>query len=495
MAERRFVKLSFEGGSDSALDLRKVPNGMGAVVRNWQPGVDGALHARNGWRVQSTTGDEPTDILTGGFSTPLDPVGFYVFERDTSRLYRNSSAITPFGTWTIVDDLASGGGGSQVVPIVAGAGYVVYGNLTFPLQRLRKFDGTVASDAGSAAVAGGGLAYWKNRFWSVGTIANGNRLRYSGIDNPDDWDLNRYIEIPGGQGEALEPFGDGLLVGTRHGVWFVTGDGPSSFALHLIDRGACTGGHAMLATPNGALMAGESRIWLWPGSGPAVPFEAVVTNIETGVGYADSVYTTMAYFDGRAYVCVKDLGSDDNLWVWEPNRNIWSTEDYVQGSDEELHQIFTAGKNLAGLTEDAGSIGPGAAGPVVYRRALDLDYGSRDMLVNETFTAKTGALQLGETASPATLMHLHLLLRQRNGDSGDVPMSITPVIDGTTPLNAAKSVSPRSPVGSFRERIDFNSDNVGFFTQLVFSHPLTTSDEATFDILEAVLEYEVEAPR
>lgn len=495
---RKFLELSFERGVDYSFDPTRIPPGMGVAIRNWLPHADGSLRARSGWKVMGTTGTPPTDHLSGALVTDNDPAGLFVYERETNILYKNTSAIGN-GTWSVVDDLAGTGPASVVMPIVNGAGFIVWGAAGYNSDKLRKWDGTTASDASTNVLGGSALAYHKNRFWTIAASPDYNRLYWSGIDDPNSWNKTTdFIALPGLPAStaagALAPFLDGLLIGRRDGIWFLTGDGPSNFALHTLDGGDAASGQSIIGTPYGAIIAGGARVFIWTGGGPVVPFEQLRRGVE-GAGYTTSVYSTVAYYGGRVYICVKDLSDADNLWVWDPRSRVWSTEDYVSGSEEEIHMIANGPENLVGLTEGtAGTGNPGTAEPLVSRSDRDNEDGDRDAEVAEKFYAKTGALPLGDVASPATLLHLHMLLRQRNGDAGDVGMTVTPWIDGTE-LSVAKTIGPKASPQVFRDRVDFTPGTTGFTTQIELEHALTTSDEATFDILRSVLEYDVEAPR
>lgn len=507
MAKRFLKPLTFEGGMTfSESDAAYLPDGAAEILANWVPGRDGGLRVRSDWFRGTQTGTAPTEIESIFFS-PLagDLGGVFTAEKTVNagpsndiEIRRAPNYSSP--SWSLVDTLAGASGGSynHHVPFVAANGIVLYGNTSFPNDRLRFWNGTTAADASTVAVAGHTLAFHKERFWAGGTDANPSRLYYSAIQDHTSWDLNNYIDIGGNDGGKIVDIAQalgGLLVAKSTALYFMTGDGPSNFAITPLDAGEAAVGRTICSTPKGIIIAGTSGIYFWSGGhvervpylytyvDPSTLFPAYTVNRGPHVYIGSKFQNAIECFN-------LETGARWIEFTNEPSSPS-STPDLFHFDGVDYISVMTTAGFAAGWDQNA-IVGGGRNGATVpgvsYREGvspgstLDLDF-------DEGFFVRKKHLVLGDAGKPATLLHMHIMFLKDVGPAqadADLTISIANEL-GTTQTVTVPSESRD------RYRADFGL--TGYEFDIQFEQHLDVSASLGFDFPRILLEYEVEEVR
>lgn len=279
-----------------------------------------------------------TNVFWSGLET-ANMGGVYVSRRDSGSssitIHRADDEQTPDWGTAVIDTLS---GANWMVPFVAGNGIVLYGNFSFPNDRLRFWNGSVAADASTVAIAGRALAYHKERFWSAGPDAQPTRLYYSGINDHTSWDLNNYVPVgpdDGGVIEDIAPALGGLLIAKSNSIWFLTGDGPLTFVLTKLDGGEGNWGRCICATPYGAVIAGTKDVYLWQG-GAVEPITSEHPDYTPG-----GSWVTTAFRDDKVFIT-----TNGNLWVRDMAAEKWRKDRTATTDPDSLSAICAGGTDL-----------------------------------------------------------------------------------------------------------------------------------------------------
>lgn len=488
------VPLTFEKGLADDLEDSVAPAGTARVLANWEP-VGRSLRARRGWGSSSIDG-LPAVRGARGFGT-------YVFNGTRYWLSANDQGIptdTPgqgyrilaldrdqlgAGTWITVEDVSAGDSRERPVSFAAGAGVVLYCTPNFPNARIRRWDGTTAAEVETTGVAGRCLAYHLNYFFTGGSLAEPTFLRWAELGDPTNWNpTENFQPIGKDDGEPLEALGiwdSGLVIGKESGVWFMTGDGPSTFAWHPLDGGGCAPGRTIVPTPFGVCVIGRTQVFMWSGAG-VEPISAPILGSYQMTGD----YMTGAYVDGRVFVT--DHGSA-MTWSYDLIGKTWKTE--PAGSvTEGPAEIWSQGQYLVGGAKAA------AANSILLYRLEPGGARERDAGMAETLQAATPQLWLGEAAAPTTILGLYVKVRQRGGNSFGAPLVFTvttddPELEAPDPL----VISPRDvdTPAVFRERLSCGA--TGYGIQVAVAQELTSTQTDLMDVEEIDAIVQVSEPR
>lgn len=498
MANRRFQEIPINGSVNSRLQAEAMGPEFSRFCVNWVQEEDGSLRPRTPFLVPTQTG---TAIPNGGNSVFYSGSensnirGVYVSRRNSGpgniTIHRADDETSPAWGSAVIDTLT---GADFTVPFVAGNGVIVYGNWTFPNNRLRFWNGTTTADASTVAIAGRGLAYHKERFWTCGTAANPSRLYYSGIGDHTSWSLDTFIDVgpnDGGVAEDILPANGGLLIAKSNGLWFLSGDGPSSFALTKIDNGEGQWGRCIAVTNYGVVVAGSDEVWLWPGQGPAESLTYDFTDYNASSGPC----TLVAVDDWL--VINNSIGT---IFVYNMRTQTWHTE---QSSTVDADQILAM--CLGGLENKTiiSVAKPGcnsAVDGIQTRTMTGLNRNKDDSNRGALYQYFGGWFHLSDVAHKTTLRHVHVFIAQRNTGTGNLNLSVL----GSTSFGGADSihggdvvVTPAASSGFRRIRIDCRKDATQYMYQLFFQYSRTagSTDTQQWDILKVVAEYDEEEPR
>lgn len=450
--------LSFEHGLYEGEEASTLSPGFAQALENWVPEPTGGIRARVGWRRANSGGAPGTTKSTGlGYiASPqqriLQAVRSGASETTVYSINRGSLVA---GSWAS-RDIVSTSDGSAHTDFALGLGYAYYSNLGF--GAIHRWDGTGASSAVADSPAGARtLAFHKSRIFA----GQGTTLWYSEINDGGTWPAENFIQIGADDGEpieCLEVFSDQLLIGKENSTWLLTGAGADTFALHFLSSLGAAPGRTIVRTPYGAVIAGKTYVSLFSGSEPIPISEAV----ERSYGMTGS-YMTAAYIDKTCYIV--DAGAE-TYWAYDTDRKVWWHE-----------SIQEAPNNLMVVSNELFAGPKSSMVPMFYRTipALTRD---KDEGIAETFQATTPELWLGEASSATTLKHLFARYRQRGGNAGQTPVTITPTLDAVE--YPPEDIETERVAGTYRVRKDFGA--TGFSISLDLSQELEASEAAVMDI-------------
>lgn len=486
MSERSRLPISFEKGVFTYWEDSQVPPGALQALENWVPESPGGLRARVGWLNSSATGAPSSKRSRGlGYYVPSSGAQLLVATDDnvdSLDVYRIPYTNLSAGTWTLIEARAVT---DRTLPVAfaAGAGVILYSHPGFASDRIRRWDGTTASDASTQAVAGQALAYHKNRFFSGGGDLFPSRVYFSELGDSTAWDASAggtlFFDVAQDDGEPVRDFvtfDNGLIIAKDTSLWFLSGAGPDTFALHPLGQVDCAPGRSLIPTSRGVVIAGRDSVWFWGG---ATPYE-ITDPIHSSYSMTGN-FMSGTFFDDVAYIC--DAGSG-TVWAWDIRSEVWYNE-MVGTANEGPGMLWSRADTLVGGTKQAST-----NSLVVYRDHRGPR--ARDANLSQTFLAKTGDIWIAGPDRPVTVRHLWLRLRQRGaGVSHEDPMTITVYGDGVK--NTERIVRLSEDAGVTRHRIDLGL--TAFAVRLEFSKALTSSEAGIFDIEQAELELDVEEPR
>lgn len=490
---RQFIPIDFTGGRDfhDPTNALLIPSGQFGALVNWIPEPGEYLRVRgNYFRTTPSGAAAPTGGDCIYWSPLASPTGGVFVARasgGTLSIFRADDETSPDWGAAAIDTIA---GASGFVPFVTANNIVLYGNGTFTSDRLRFWNGSAAAEASTVAIAGKTLAYYAERFFSGGTDANPTRLYFSGISDHTSWDLNNYIGIgvnDGGTIVSIEPAMGGLLVAKENSVYFLTGNGPSTFTVTRLDGfGEGVTGRSIAPTPYGVLVAGNKTIYLWEGG-------TAVEDLDMGAAWNVSGSWCSSAFQGKNAFFVDKTGG--SIFVRNMETGIWWNENVDSNGNNAIRNICTGG------ADNNTVIGIAATSTATETSIRTRPIAASDVRDNnsvaQSFDAQTGLIILGMGARPATIKHLHLLSYQYSdgfGGTGQAGLIITVNVNKETGIaNIQKTFSPNSSDGTRRDRMDVGL--TGYDCYIRFQQTLTSTDHVNFHIKSAVLEIELDEPR
>lgn len=496
MARREFIPITFEGGANlSDINPIGVPPGELVDLINWIPEPAGYLRQRgNYYRTPPTGTAAPTGgdgIYWSPLASPTGGVFVSRYSAGTLSIFRATSDTDPnFGS-AAIDTVTTTAG---YVPFVTANNIVLYGNRSFPGDKLRFWNGTAAADASTVAIAGRTLAYYAERFWSAGTDANPTRLYYSGVADHTSWDLLNYIAVgqnDGGAIVAVEPALGGMLIAKENGIFFLTGAGPATFAVTRLDGyGEGVDGRCILPTPRGVMIAGQRSLYLWEG-GTAV--ERLLTGSSINILGGNLSWVSSAFQDQRAYFVDSLQGL---IFVRDMRSGAFHRESVDSNGNNMIRHIAIGGQDvnvILGIASGSTATETGfRTRPVAASDQRD----NNSVAMN--LVARTGIIPIGMGVRPVTVKHLHVLGYQYdNGFGGTNQAGLRMDVDvfrgnGGSDTRT-KTWAPNTLSGVRRDRMDVGLP--GYECQVAFQQTLTSTDNVSFHIRSAVLELDVEEPR
>lgn len=420
--------------------------------------------------------------------------GVYVSRRDDGgnqiTIHKADDETSPDWGTAAIDTLS---GANWMVPFVVGNGIVLYGNWSFPNGRLRFWNGTVAADASTVAVAGRALAYHKERFWSAAPSTDTDRVYYSAVADHTSWDLNNYIPVgpdDGGVVEDIAPALGGLLIAKSNGIWFLTGDGPNTFVLTKLDGGEGHWGRCICATPYGAVIAGTQDVYLWQG-GAVEPISVEHPDYSPG-----GSWVTTAFRDDKLYIT-----TNGQMWVRDMAAEKWRNDSSGSGQDT-WSAICNGGGDLDVLVSIAQSnCDPALAGiqtcnvlAVVSQRVKD------EANRGQSWRVATGFYPLAPLGRPFTVDRVTMLVRQVSDSFTGSPTllvvaSRSSSLEGSVSV-AFRSITPEVNAGVYRYQMEGNRTPQYLFAfdamQIISAQGLET---ILWDILDVEVEYHIEEPQ
>ncbi len=351
-----------------------------------------------------------------------------------------------------------------------------------------------SGDAGTSVAAVTGMppgrcvAVHKNRVFVGGSNAYPGRLYFSGLSNPTEWGITTvtaddpgYIDVDAQTGEPIEdiaPFEDGLLIGTRNSLYFLTGDGPASFRSVRLNGGGCAPGRTILPTPWGAVISGRDEVFLWAGGG----VEPISRPIESSYGLS-GLWMTSSYVDSVAYVC--DQGSG-KVFAFDLAAGSWHTETLPAGqTPATIYQH--SGLQVYGPSSSA------VASLLNYREFPAPTRGKDFDTLTEAFRFRTAEIWPVGPDAKGTPRRLKFQLRQRGGDATNAVITVTPYYDGTA--QTARTITPHASASTFRAYIDLGTKVACSSVMFDITQTLLSTQGAAFDYEDVTLDFDIEGPR
>jgi hypothetical protein len=384
------------------------------------------------------------------------------------------------GTWTAIETVTLASG-TNALPLAMARGldYFVYTHPTMTVAR--RWDKTAVSDATNVPLARG-LAFHLSRFWAGGTTADPTKLSFSDLGSVTSWTATNFFYVGRADGEVIEDLlviENGLLVGKRNSLWFMSGSTTDDFRLDKLNAGGCAPGRSLCATPYGAVIAGMEQVWLWSGGAPQLISRPIEENYEV-----TGNFVTTTCVDNKVFIC--DNGSA-KVWVYNLETEAWHTE----------QRGGTAGSGVGVVSGYAGSLlmsQPLSSSALSLLQYREVDGPrERDEGTPTNFLLKTPEVWLGSAIAPITPRRLILRLRQRGGDDSDAGIVITPYYNGVAA--STRTVTPETSAQVFRTAVSLGQSAGVYSVQFLLSQTNTTSDDALMDIEELIFEYQQQTAR
>lgn len=413
--------------------------------------------------------------------------GRYVVANDENpsiKIYAIDRDDVDGGTWSLLETITALVGGTPVA-FTSGNQRLFYTHPAFTGTHAWDGLGTTPTVI-SGSPAGRCIAWHKNRLYVGGTNGEPWKLWYSEVGDDTVWNSGTAsaLEIGKGDGEAIEdvtPFQDSLLVAKQTSLWVVTGSGPDNFRVIRLPVGGAAPGRTVLATPNGAVVAGRASVWLVNGGS----VEKISGPIRESYGLTGS-WMTISFLDDQTYILDEGSGT---IWAIDfSNSGTWREERIDSASTEAPAIIFNQDNRQLFSPKNA------SVGSILNFREIPGDARGKDFdTLTQTWEAYTPEIWPVGPEEKITPRYLFLKLRQRAGDAGDNAISFTPVYDGTAV--AARTITPAATAGVRWHRLDIG-DNVSgkgvSSVQIRISHTLDSTETAVFDIEEMTLGFNVE---
>lgn len=484
MATPSTFEVSWEKGLNEYVETTAVDEGFSVTLQNWYPEPTGGLRVPRGYVRGPTVGITGTRTVRGvAYFVPSTGARFVAAQAIGASQYKVvhiERAITGGAFANVETVTLSSAMSTRPMALAVGAGYILYATPEFPSKRIRRWDGTTASEAAPDAIAGRALAYHNNRFFSGGSTDHPTYLYWSELGDSTTWNVSTNFQ-PIGQdnGEPIEDIASwdaGLLIGKENSVDFFTGFGPDTFALHHLDGGGVAPGRTLVPTPGGVMAIGQHRVWWFGGGG----FEPISQAIESTYGMTGT-YMSGAYIDGCVYV--NDSGSG-TTWVYDLATHAWHTETF-DSTAEGPGLIFAHDEVLIAGAKTATS------NSLLQYRLMPGSTRAHIPNSAQTFTAKTGQMWLGGPFKQYTALHLHLQIRQRGGTSADTPLTVKHYADGA--LVQTDTIPLQASAGVFRARVDLM--RTAYSHQFEFTQTVGSASSGIIDIEKVIVEGQAEGTR
>lgn len=331
------------------------------------------------------------------------------------------------------------------------------------------------------------IAYHKDRLFVGGPIDAPETLYYSTVADPLDFTTGTSgaIDVGSGDGEPIEEIAtveNGLLIGKRSSLYFLSGSGPSTFKLtKLPTNSGCAPGRTITPTAYGAMVAGRNGIQVFSGSS----LVQISNNIRDTYTFSGD-WMSGATVDDKYYIL--DQGSSGILAL-DLSEGTWSYEAVASSSTEGPAMLYARQGTLMFAPQNA-SVGS----LLSYRDQPSSTEFQKDFnTLSETFTAWTPEIWPVGPEYKITPRYLFVKVFQRAGSSGDSALSITPVFDGRT--QTALSISPAT-VGAGGSttwhRFSIGEERGVSSFQLKFSQTAANATSAVWDICEVSVGVNVE---
>lgn len=518
MAEPQRTVVTFENGLDEFTEPSRLADGFATVLENWVPEPDGSLRSRIGWLAQLNGGQPTARAVIGlGYNprnkqNPADAAhtpALFIANRKTPLIYEFFHVSVdgiddPLENLVSLENVTISGTGAttdEVVPMVMAGGKMLYCSRWFgggARGSLRAWDGPAGTAAAIAnSRVGRAMCYYRNRVFTAGglettdpasgpSVVNTHntqpwRLWFSGLNDITAWDTTSltnpagFIEVGKDDGESIEwiqPFDQGILVAKTNSLYYLAGQGPSTFQLIPLDAGEGAPGRSIVITPYGAIIVGRNDIFLYDGNYP-VPISKGVSETWGMVG----PWVTAAYSDGQVYIY--DAGKSDHV-IYDLTTEAWHSEESVSGA-EMLSMSFTQDDVLYTGIRSSTTF------PLVFYRHIPTGARQKDQSFAETMHLMSPELWLAGAATEVTLRHAYIRFRQR-GTGGATNLVVKAYRNGT--LQDTKNIAPRAAAGVYRQRLDFGP--TAYYITLEASH---VADGCVFDIEELVIDWEKEKQR
>lgn len=451
-----------------------------SVTTSTADDVAGCIAAFKGWYTGTPSAGQlsATEFLVAQNDTT--EYDFFAVDRDT----------ISSDTWASPGSIAAADP-SQLVAMAPGFGRVWITNTQFSGTYF--YDGATLTAVASSP-AGRAIAVHKNRVFVAGTNANPGRLYFSEINDGATWDMSGttttdtagFIDVERDTGEPIEditPFEDGLVIGKRTGLWYLTGSGDDTFRLVRLPIGGVAPGRTILPTPNGALCFGRKHIWLF--TGDAV--ETLTAPVRDTYGMTGT-WLTSSFINNVAYVCDQGSGT---IWAISFEDGTWRQETLGSASTEGPACIYNHDDMQVFAPKNA------TVGSLLNYRNMPGSTRIKDFgTLSEAFEAWTPEMWLVGPEEKFTPRYLFYKIRDRLGDNAAATLTVTPYVNGTAAT--ARTIGPFASPGVYRGRISLAENAVakGIASyQLRITSTATSTNADTYDIEELVIGYNVEAVR
>lgn len=466
MPETVELEITFEKGVNTFDRPSVIPDGTAQQLDNFDWLPNGGLVPRPAWKAAgaSPTGGPTSGNRAGrGLFLRWYEAGvrkLVIATKDSGNAYSfyktNVADPTAFTSYTAIHTALAipAANVNDIVRFAVGNNKLVYTSPGFPTGRLRRYDGTTASEIAVDNIAGRSIVYHLSRFWTGGGLTNPTYLRFSEIGDETTWTVEENF-IPVGQDDG-EPIEDmvlwdrGLVIAKQHSLWYLAGRDPNESRLEPISaeiggaRGKC-----LIPTEFGIFVIGlAGEVYLYDGA----EVRPVTDRLE--VELAGTGYVTGAWTHGKLFV---RTAANETIWVYEPGGARWRKEVTLDSSagpwdlevfDDDLLvatvEAGTAGRVLSTRREHGAFVSGGYRDPT-----HDAGVGENYVAVSKEFWPQ------GPYRGKTTLRNLYV--RYRQWASGAAPLlTLTPVVDGVD--GTAKTVGGQGSAGTFVERVDMNAE-------------------------------------
>jgi hypothetical protein len=406
---------------------------------------------------------------------------FLVAQNDTTEydLFKLDRENLAAGTWTARGSITASDP-TQLVAMTPGSGRTWITNAQF--GSLYQYNG-VTTSAIVPSPAGKCIAFHKNRVWTAGVTGDPGRLRYSEIGDGETWPILNYIDVEKNSGEPIEditPFQDVLIIGTRTGLWTLSGAGPDTFVLNRLPTSTgIAPGRTIIPTPYGAVCAGRSSVQLLT--------EGILTPISKPISSTYGLtgdFMAGSFIDDSAYIL--DITSGVT-WVINLQTGTWREERF--NSSTEQPAFLYNHDNMQVYGPKAATIGS----LLNYRLIPGTTRGKDFDTLTETFSVRTPEIWPVGPEFHITPRHLFLKIRQLGGNSTQTGLTVTPYYNGEAA--PARTITPRSSAGVYRERLDLGEMKGINYTQFYFDQTLASGEATAVEIEEATFGFFIEEKR
>jgi len=379
MAKRGYKSLSlqdFTGGLNYRSDQFSMKENESPDLLNIDVDPKGGVRQRNGvdaWHANQL-GANATGLW--GFHTSSGTNHLMVSHGD-------NVSYSSGGSYT---SLLGGGGQPAVNTVTTRSRGVTFNNVSYAqngTDQPLKWDGSSASRLtqsfnDSLVVTGGNMpiathiAVWNNHLWVADTTESSerhyNRLRWSHINEGEDWHTDHYVDIAVGEDgdriTALVPFGDRLLVFKHRSIHALVGYDTDSFQLHQVSNSVgCELDSSPVATPTSVYFwFANEGVYRYKSDGLSYVFENIAPAIDDGrIDLTEAPH--LAYADRRVYCSVKwSDPAERRLFVYDESLNkkgSWVLHTIPAGvmysynpSSSSLDLVATYGQRVLKLEQD-----------------------------------------------------------------------------------------------------------------------------------------------